>query len=199
MAIFSDIPENIDLSEKIYYNDFKIRLYRYYGTIKYKVRNLNSNKFVYFKMSNDYEIRNDYMPYYPEDENQEPDYPPYPPYDPDYPPYNPNKTDQSYDPDYPPYNPNETDIPYPYPPNSSDDYDWQTDKYDDKDDFPDYLKTKLRKLLDEDEDSQSDSFYSEDEYEKESSHEKPSSDIQYDNNEGRYLEKCFLFRIQTKK
>ena len=73
------------------------------------------------------------MPYYPEDENQEPDYPPYPPYDPDYPPYNPNKTDQSYDPDYPPYDPNKTDSPYPYPPNSSDDYDWQSDKYDDRD------------------------------------------------------------------
>ena len=70
-SLCGDILETIDLNENIYYQDFIILNEKiFYGNIKYKVSGLKEDKYVFFKVSEDY--KNDYdYPYYPNEKKNE--------------------------------------------------------------------------------------------------------------------------------
>ena len=66
--IIGDVMDTIDLSKNVYFKDKEINFYDsyyYYGTIDYKVSNLNENKYVYFVMET--YLSNEYIPYYPDE------------------------------------------------------------------------------------------------------------------------------------
>ena len=68
--IIGDVMDTIDLSKNVYFKDKEIDFdgYNndyYYGTIDYKVSNLNENKYVYF-VTDPYDYKS-YIPYYPDE------------------------------------------------------------------------------------------------------------------------------------
>jgi len=68
--IIGDVMDTIDLSKNVYFKDREIDFDDYgndhhYGTIDYKVSNLNENKYVYFVMERYYDKT--YIPFYPDE------------------------------------------------------------------------------------------------------------------------------------